>query len=46
MRMRTMEISVGILMLAGFLALVVLALNVSGLSLGRSERWLPGVCPV
>ena len=33
MRMRTMEISVGFLMLAGFLALVVLALNVSGLSL-------------
>ncbi|SEG53677.1 outer membrane lipid asymmetry maintenance protein MlaD [Marinobacterium lutimaris] len=33
MRMRTMEISVGFLMLAGFLALVVLALNVSGLNL-------------
>jgi len=33
MRMRTMEISVGFLMLAGFLALVVLALKISGLSL-------------
>lgn len=40
MRMRTMEISVGILMLAGFLALVVLALNVSGLSLaGQSDGY-------
>jgi len=33
MRMRTMEISVGFFMLIGFLALVVLALNVSGLNL-------------
>lgn len=33
MRMRTMEIGVGFLMLAGFLALAVLALNVSGLKL-------------
>lgn len=40
MRMRTMEISVGVLMLAGFLALVVLALNVSGLSLaGQSDGY-------
>lgn len=33
MRMRTMEIGVGFLMLAGFLALIALALNVSGLNL-------------
>lgn len=33
MRMRTMEIGVGFLMLAGAVALVVLALNISGLSL-------------
>ncbi|WP_432697962.1 outer membrane lipid asymmetry maintenance protein MlaD [Marinobacterium sp. YM272] len=35
MRMRTMEISVGFLMLAGFFALVVLALNISGLNLSQ-----------
>lgn len=35
MRMRTMEISVGFLMLAGAVALVVLALNISGLSLSN-----------
>ncbi|KGK43104.1 organic solvent ABC transporter substrate-binding protein [Nitrincola sp. A-D6] len=33
MRIRTVEISVGLFMLIGFLALVVLALNVSGLNL-------------
>ncbi|WP_409523265.1 outer membrane lipid asymmetry maintenance protein MlaD [Nitrincola sp. MINF-07-Sa-05] len=33
MRMRTMEIGVGFFMLLGFLALIVLALNVSGLNL-------------
>lgn len=33
MRMRTLEISVGFFMLAGFAALLVLALNVSGLNL-------------
>jgi len=32
MRMRTVEIGVGAFMLAGILALVVLALNVSGLN--------------
>lgn len=35
MRMRTMEIGVGFLMLAGFFALVVLALNISGLNLSQ-----------
>ncbi|KEA63255.1 putative ABC transporter, periplasmic component YrbD [Marinobacterium lacunae] len=35
MRMRTMEIGVGFLMLAGAVALVVLALNISGLSLAN-----------
>ncbi|KAA0874064.1 outer membrane lipid asymmetry maintenance protein MlaD [Nitrincola tapanii] len=33
MRMRTLEISVGAFMLIGFLALIVLALNVSGLNM-------------
>ena len=33
MRMRTVEISVGAFMLAGIIALVLLALNVSGLNL-------------
>ena len=36
MRMRTMELSVGAFMLAGFLALVVLIVNVSGLSLASN----------
>ena len=37
MRMRIMEISVGAFLLAGVLALVGLALNVSGLSMSDSE---------
>lgn len=37
MRMRTMEIGVGFLMLAGFLALIVLALKVSGLNLSEQS---------
>ena len=37
MRMRTVEISVGAFMLAGFLALVFLALRVSGVSEARSD---------
>ncbi|MCG8030013.1 MAG: outer membrane lipid asymmetry maintenance protein MlaD, partial [Candidatus Thiodiazotropha taylori] len=37
MRMRTIEISVGAFMLAGILAMVVLALKVSGLSLDTSR---------
>lgn len=36
MRMRTLEIGVGALILAGVISLVTLALNVSGLSLGNS----------
>lgn len=38
MRMRTVEISVGGFMIAGMLALVVLALKVSGLSLESNEK--------
>ncbi len=38
MRMRTIEISVGGFMLAGVLALLVLALKVSGLSLDSSNK--------
>ncbi|WP_252176832.1 outer membrane lipid asymmetry maintenance protein MlaD [Endozoicomonas sp. 4G] len=38
MRMRTVEISVGGFMLAGMLALVVLALKVSGLSLDSGKQ--------
>ncbi|MDD7805439.1 MAG: outer membrane lipid asymmetry maintenance protein MlaD [Endozoicomonas sp. (ex Botrylloides leachii)] len=38
MRMRTIEISVGAFMLAGVLAMVVLALKVSGLSLHASNN--------
>ncbi|MRI34120.1 outer membrane lipid asymmetry maintenance protein MlaD [Endozoicomonas sp. OPT23] len=38
MRMRTIEISVGGFMLAGVLALLVLALKVSGLSLDSSKQ--------
>ena len=37
MRMRTVEISVGALMLAGMLALMALALKVSGLSLKNTQ---------
>jgi phospholipid/cholesterol/gamma-HCH transport system substrate-binding protein len=37
MRMRTLEIGVGAFILAGFLALVVLIFNVSGLSLSQAE---------
>lgn len=37
MRMRTLEIGVGAFILAGFLALVVLILNVSGLSFSPAE---------
>jgi len=36
--MRTLELSVGLFMLAGFIALAVLALNVSGLTPGSSEN--------
>ena len=38
MRMRTMELGVGAFILAGFLALVILILNVSGLSLASSSE--------
>lgn len=38
MRMRTLEISVGAFLLAGVLALVGLALNVSGLSVSNSDE--------
>lgn len=38
MRMRTIEISVGAFMLAGILALVVLAMKVSGLSVNTTEN--------
>ena len=38
MRMKTVEISVGGFMIAGVLALIVLALKVSGLSLGTDHR--------
>lgn len=37
MRMRTVEIGVGVFLLAGMLALVVLALNVSGLNLSEQS---------
>ncbi len=37
MRMRTVEISVGAFMLAGILAMIVLALKVSGLSLDNTK---------
>ncbi|WP_207061308.1 outer membrane lipid asymmetry maintenance protein MlaD [Motiliproteus sp. SC1-56] len=37
MRMRTLEIGVGAFILAGFLALVVLIINVSGLSLSEAK---------
>lgn len=37
MRMRVLEISVGVFILAGFLALVGLALNVSGLTMSKNE---------
>ena len=37
MRMRTIEIGVGALLLAGMVALVILALNVSGLSLSSQS---------
>ncbi|OMH30357.1 outer membrane lipid asymmetry maintenance protein MlaD [Motiliproteus sp. MSK22-1] len=38
MRMRTMELSVGAFILAGFLALVILIVNVSGLSLASGAE--------
>ncbi|PIE41506.1 MAG: outer membrane lipid asymmetry maintenance protein MlaD [Gammaproteobacteria bacterium] len=38
MRIRTMELSVGAFMVAGFLALVFLAVKVSGLSLDSAEK--------
>lgn len=38
MRMRTLELTVGVFMLAGILALVFLALRVSGLSMESSEE--------
>ncbi len=38
MRMRTMEISVGAFILAGFLALVFLLLNISGLQVSSSQE--------
>jgi len=37
MRMRTIEISVGVFVLAGILALIVLVVRVSGVSLSRDE---------
>lgn len=37
MRIRGLELGVGVFMLAGFIALVVLALNVSGLNLSESK---------
>jgi phospholipid/cholesterol/gamma-HCH transport system substrate-binding protein len=36
MRMRTLEIGVGVLILAGVISLVILAVNVSGLSLSKN----------
>jgi len=38
MRMRTVEIGVGAFMLAGLAALIVLALNVSGLNLSEQSK--------
>ncbi len=37
MRMKTLELSVGLFMLAGFISLAVLALNVSGLNLAQEK---------
>ncbi len=37
MRMRTIELGVGLFMLAGFISLAVLALNVSGLNLSQEK---------